>query len=65
VPAVRGKTLARAKRVIRAHRCRLGGVRYRWSSAMRKGRVLRQVPRAGRTLPAGARVALVVSKGRR
>ena len=64
VPAVRGKTLAQAKRVIRARRCRLGGVRYGWSS-VRKGRVIRQVPRAGRTLRAGAKIALVVSKGQR
>jgi beta-lactam-binding protein with PASTA domain len=62
---VREKTLAQAKRVIHARRCRLGGVRRAWSSSLRKGRVLRQVPRAGRTLQAGAKVAFVVSKGRR
>jgi len=65
VPAVRGKTLNRAKRLIRARRCRVGAVRFGHSSKVRKGRVIRQTPRAGRTLAAGAKVSLLVSKGRR
>ena len=65
VPKVVGKRLARARRLlVRAH-CRVGQVQRARSRASRKGIVLAQNPRAGRRLRAGARVKLVVGRGRR
>jgi len=64
VPNVVGRTLARAKQSLRSHHCRTGTVTRRASSARLKNHVLRQSPRAGRRLANGARVNLVVGKGR-
>ena len=64
VPRVVGKTLNAAVRAIRAAHCSKGSVR-RTRSQRARNRVLRQTPRAGRTLRRGARVNLVVSRGRR
>jgi hypothetical protein len=66
VPRLVGKTVASARRVLRASRCRfrVGRVRRAWS-ARKTGRIIRQTPRTGRRLVAGARVHVVVSKGRR
>jgi beta-lactam-binding protein with PASTA domain len=63
VPSVTGKTLAAASKAIRAHRCRVGSVRSANSRLAAKGRILAQTPRAGRRVPVGTRVSLVVSKG--
>jgi eukaryotic-like serine/threonine-protein kinase len=62
VPRVVGKGLSRAKKSIRAARCSVGRVRHMRSSRTR-GRVVRQNPRAGRTLAVGTKVNLVVSRG--
>ncbi len=64
VPNVVGRTLTRAKASLRSHHCRTGTVTKRASSARLKNHVLRQSPRAGRHLANGARVNLVVGKGR-
>jgi hypothetical protein len=64
VPKLVGKGLTRAKHVIRAANCSVGRVR-RARSTRKLGRVVSQRPRAGRTLAVGARVNLVVSRGRR
>jgi hypothetical protein len=65
VPAVVGKTLARAKAAIKGRHCRSGRVTRAYSKKVRKGRVLAQRPKAGKHLENGARVNLVVSRGRR
>jgi PKD domain/PASTA domain len=65
VPSVVGQTLAAAKAAIRRGHCRTGKVTRRRSAAVRKGRVLAQSPAAGRHLANGARVNLVVSRGKR
>lgn len=65
VPNLRGKALAKAKGAIRSGRCSLGRVRKAFSARVRAGRVISQTPRAGTRLAAGARVNLVVSKGKR
>lgn len=65
VPNVRGKTLPAARKAIRQARCRVGRIERRFSSRAKAGRVMAQAPRAGRRLPAGTRVNLVVSKGKR
>ena len=64
VPRVLGKQLAAARRAIRKAHCSVGRVR-RASSSKATGRVIAQSPRPGVRKPAGAKVKLVVSKGRR
>ncbi|MFL5958956.1 MAG: PASTA domain-containing protein [Gaiellaceae bacterium] len=64
VPKVKGKTLKRAKRVIKGHACKVGTIKRTTSRTVEKGHVISQKPKPGRTLKHGARVNLVVSKGR-
>ena len=64
VPPVAGRSLRVARARIRRAGCRVGTVR-RARSRRRAGIVLRQAPRAGSTRRRGARVSLVVSRGRR
>ncbi len=65
VPNVRGKTLLTARSAIRRGRCAVGRITSRFSGRARVGRVISQTPRAGRRLPIGSKVNLVVRKGRR
>jgi PASTA domain/Right handed beta helix region len=65
VPNVKGKTLARARRLLAAKRCALGRVTRVYSRKMRKGRVISQRPTVARRLPRGTRVHVKVSSGRR
>jgi PASTA domain len=65
VPNVKGKTLARARRLLASKRCALGRVTRRYSRKVRKGRVIAQTPRGSTRLPRGGRVNLLVSRGRR
>lgn len=64
VPRVTGKTLAAAKRALKARSCRAGKVRH-VASGRKKGRVVAQKPRPGRHLRHGAKVRLTVSEGRK
>jgi beta-lactam-binding protein with PASTA domain len=59
-----GRKLATARRLIRRSHCSVGRVRSARSRRPR-GKVVAQRPRAGTSLAAGARVHLVVSRGRR
>jgi beta-lactam-binding protein with PASTA domain len=63
VPNVVGLKLAKAKAKIRKRHCRVGKITRKTSSLAKKGRVLSQKPKAGKTLRAGARVNLKVGKG--
>jgi uncharacterized repeat protein (TIGR01451 family) len=63
VPKVVGKKLAAAKSRIRAAHCRVGKITKKKSSRKKKGRVLAQKPKPGKTLPAGSKVKLTVGKG--
>jgi uncharacterized delta-60 repeat protein len=63
VPNVRGKTLRAARSKLRKARCKVGKVRRRPSSTIRRGRVISQSPRPGSTLPNGGKVNLVLSRG--
>ena len=65
VPAVVGKSLASARAAIRRAHCRTGRITRARSATAPKGRVLLQRPAPGRRLANGARVNLVVSRGRR
>jgi beta-lactam-binding protein with PASTA domain len=63
VPRVVGLRLATAKKRIGKRHCSVGRVRRR-SASVRPGVVISQSPKAGKLLPKGARVRLVVSRGR-
>jgi beta-lactam-binding protein with PASTA domain len=63
VPKVVGKKLAAAKSRIRAAHCRVGKITKKKSSRKKKGRVIAQSPKPGKTLPAGSKVKLTVGKG--
>ncbi|MGB2874149.1 MAG: PASTA domain-containing protein, partial [Gaiellaceae bacterium] len=65
VPNVLGHALRGARREIVAADCRVGQLSYAFSRARKKGHVLSQQPRARARRRSGARVNLVVSKGRR
>jgi beta-lactam-binding protein with PASTA domain len=57
--------LPTARRRIRRAHCRVGAVRYARSANRLKNRVLAEKPRPKTRLRAGARVRLVVGRGRR
>jgi beta-lactam-binding protein with PASTA domain len=61
---VKGKKLALARRRIKKPHCAVGSIRFA-SSNKKRGLVIAQRPRAGRTLPRAVRVNLVVSRGRK
>ena len=64
VPNVIGQTLVNAKkRLSRAH-CRLGTVTGKPSKLSKRGRILAQRPRPAKRLPNGAKVNVVVGRGR-
>jgi hypothetical protein len=65
VPNVKGKTVARARRLLASRRCALGRVTKGYSQKIRKGRVISQRPSVGRRLPRGTKVHVKVSRGRR
>jgi hypothetical protein len=64
VPKVKGKKLAAAKSALTQAHCTTGKVTRRFSK-VKRGRVISQRPEAGTSLAAGAKVALVVSKGKK
>jgi hypothetical protein len=64
VPRLIGMTVAAARRAL-APNCALGQVRRVYSTRVRRGRILSQAPRIGARLTRGAKVRIVVSRGRR
>jgi PASTA domain len=62
VPKVVGKPLAKAWQRVAAAHCRLGTVKRVKAAKPRRGRVVRQRPRAGKRLPSDARVNLTVGR---
>ncbi len=65
VPNVKSKTMAAARRAIRRRGCATGRVRRVYSASVARGRVVAQAPRAGARLRAGAKVSLVLSRGKK
>jgi subtilisin family serine protease len=65
VPRLRGLTLVGAKRSLVKRGCALGRVSKAYSKRVRRGRVVGQRPGPGLRLRRGAKVAVVVSRGRR
>jgi Lamin Tail Domain/PASTA domain len=65
VPNVVGRRLPAARVAIARARCRTGAVRRAYSRNVRRGFVIRQAPRPRTRLRPGARVNLIVSRGKR
>jgi hypothetical protein len=65
VPNVVGKSLKAAKLALKQHHCGTGKVSSAYSKKTKKGKVSAQSKGAGRVLPAGTKVNLVVSRGRK
>ncbi len=65
VQNVKRRKLAVAKRKVERAGCRVGRVRRAVSSGVKPGRVISQRPRFGVVLPAGSKVDLVISRGRK
>ncbi len=65
VPHIRGRRLRSAEEAIARAHCAVGEIRRARSGHVRRGRVLWQSRRAGRSLPRGARVGLLISEGAR
>jgi hypothetical protein len=59
------QTLPAAKRTIARANCRVGKIRRAYSQTAKRGRVISQRPKFGVVLPAGGKVNLVISRGRR
>ena len=64
VPPVKGVPLKAAKRAIVARHCSVGRIKHAFSPKVRRGRVISVKPGRGKKLRDGARVALLVSKGK-
>ena len=65
VPALKGRTLAGARRALTAAHCRLAGLKRSYSQRVRPGRVVSQAPAAGTKLRNGGDVRVVISRGPR
>jgi Carboxypeptidase regulatory-like domain/PASTA domain len=65
VPSLRNKTLAQARKALATAHCALGKVTKKADRKVKKGRVSKQAKKTGTKLPAGTKITLVLSKGRR
>jgi hypothetical protein len=65
VPRVVGKRLVAARSAIKRGNCRVGTTRYAYSSRVKKGAVIAQSRSPRKVLPAGSKISLVVSRGRK
>lgn len=64
MPKLRGDRLAAAKRALRRARCTLGKVTRKASGKVAKGHVISSRPRSGTHHKRGARIAIVISRGK-
>jgi uncharacterized delta-60 repeat protein len=64
VPGLRGKTVSKASATLRTSYCHRGRISKRFSAEVTRGRVISTAPSRGARLPGGAKVGLVVSRGR-
>lgn len=62
VPNVKGKTLPKAKGLLRRSSCKLGHVKKVEVPAKKEGKILKQTPKAGKILAPGARVRVNLGK---
>ncbi|HEU5062663.1 MAG TPA: PASTA domain-containing protein [Solirubrobacterales bacterium] len=63
VPKLKGKKVKAARKALRKANCKVGKVKRSFSSKFKKGRVMKQRPKPGKVLAAGAKVRIKVSKG--
>jgi uncharacterized delta-60 repeat protein len=64
VPSLRGTTVPKAMATLKRSYCRRGRIARHFSSKVTRGRVISTVPRSGSRLRGGAKVELVVSRGK-
>jgi len=64
VPKLKGKPLAAAESALTQAHCKTGKVTKKFST-VRRGRVISQSPKPGTNLAAGAKINLVISKGKK
>ncbi|HET6871149.1 MAG TPA: PASTA domain-containing protein [Solirubrobacteraceae bacterium] len=64
VPRVKGMKLRAAEKALRKANCKVGKVKHVTSRKLARGRVTSTTPRAGRWLPAGHKIEMLVSTGR-
>jgi hypothetical protein len=64
VPTLKRRPVRVAKEAITSHDCSVGKITRATSRSVKRGRVISQRPRAGTRLDRGAKVNLIVSKGR-
>lgn len=64
VPKVVGKSLASAEKAIRKAGCKVGTVKKKHSSHVKKGAVISQGVGAGKSVASATKIGLLVSKGR-
>ena len=64
VADLKGKKLVAAEKAIVQAHCAVGKVKKAKSSHVKKGSVISQSPSAGKSLPNGTKVGIVVSKGK-
>jgi hypothetical protein len=62
VPAIKNKTLRRAKTLLQRSGCKLGHVKKVEAKAKKEGKVLKQTPRPGKILAPGSRVRIKLGK---
>jgi len=65
VPDLRGKTVSKARALLKTSYCRTGRIAKRLSRKVTRGRVISTTPLLGDRRPGGAKIDLVVSKGLR
>jgi hypothetical protein len=63
VPPVARKTLARARRLVASANCKVGAIRRKYSSRIRRGKVIAVSPPPGTRRPVDTQVTLLVSRG--
>ncbi len=63
VPNLNRRKAKAAKKAVRRTECRIGKVKRRHSKKVPKGKVISQMPKAGKQIAAGAKVTIVVSSG--
>jgi hypothetical protein len=64
VPRLHGKTLRKAKQLLKQAGCKVGKLKHSHSRTIRRGHVISTKPKAGSTHRRGTKIGLVVSQGR-
>jgi hypothetical protein len=65
VPRLKGASIAAARRTVARRHCSVGRITRAYSRTVKIGRVISQTPRPGARRAKGAKISLVVSRGRR